>query len=327
MAVLVTGGAGYIGSHMVAELLELGIETVVFDNLSTGNRKAVLCDKFYKGDIRKPEDLEIVFSENKIDSIYHFAASSLVSESISKPLQYYNNNVCGTSVLLDAIIRHNVRNIVFSSTAAVYGETKTIPITETTPEKPKSPYGETKLAMEKMIDWTAKAFGLKYVSLRYFNACGAHKSGKIGEWRTVETHLIPIILQYVRGLRDSLKVFGNDYDTPDGTCIRDYIHVVDLIRAHSSAMEYLKNGGKSDIFNLGNEKGFSVLEIIKSAEKAVGKEISYTMAERRAGDPAVLIASNEKAKNILGWDCTIKDPVEIISDAWKFYLNHPNGYN
>ena len=327
MAVLVTGGAGYIGSHMVVELMESGIETVVFDNLSTGNRRAVLCNKFYKGDIRNSDDLNKVFNEEKIDSVIHFAASSLVGESVAEPLKYYSNNVCGTSVLLNAMIRHNVKNIVFSSTAAVYGEAETMPITENTPINPKSPYGETKLAMERMIDWVSKVSEINYISLRYFNACGANKNGEIGEWRAKETHLIPLILQYVMGLRNSLKVFGDDYDTPDGTCIRDYVHVVDLVKAHTAALKYLESGGKSDIINLGIGNGFSVLEIIKAAEKVVGKEIPYTIAGRRAGDPAVLIASNTKAKEVLSWDCKIKDPVKIIEDAWKFYLKHPNGYN
>ncbi len=327
MAVLVTGGAGYIGSHMVAELLENKIETVVLDNLSTGNREAVLCDRFYEGDIKNSSDLDKVFSENEIDSVIHFAASSLVGESMSNPLKYYNNNVCGTAVLLEAMIKYDVKNLVFSSTAAVYGETDAIPITEETPVNPKSPYGETKLAIEKMIDWTARSSGINYISLRYFNACGAHKNGRIGEWRTHETHLIPLILQYSRGLRDGFKVFGNDYDTPDGTCVRDYIHVIDLVKAHTAALVYLKSGGKSEIFNLGLGNGFSVLEIIRAAEKVIGQKIKYTVSERREGDPAVLIASNEKARKMLLWECKIKDPVEIIEDAWKFYLKHPKGYN
>ncbi|MDX1358022.1 MAG: UDP-glucose 4-epimerase GalE [Clostridia bacterium] len=326
MAVLVTGGAGYIGSHMVAELMENNIGAVVLDNLSTGNKEAVLCEKFYLGDIRNRDDLNRVFSENDIDSVIHFAASSLVGESVAQPLKYYDNNVYGTSVLLDAMISHDVRDIVFSSTAAVYGDSDEIPITEDTPVNPMSPYGETKLAMEKMIEWASRAYGMNYVSLRYFNACGAHKNGKIGEWRTNETHLIPIILQYVMGIRDSFNVFGNDYDTSDGTCIRDYIHVVDLVKAHTAALAYLKNGGKSDIFNLGIGNGFSVLEIIKAAERVVGSEILYGISKRRAGDPAVLIASNAKAKKMLSWDYGVTDPVEIITDAWNFYLNHPNGY-
>lgn len=326
MTVLVTGGAGYIGSHMTALLMEKGIDTAVIDNLSTGNREAVLCEKFYEGDIRNSDDLEKVFSENEIDSVIHFAASSLVGESISKPLEYYNNNVYGTSVLLNSLIQHKVKNLIFSSTAAVYGEAETIPITEDTPLNPRSPYGETKLAMEKMIHWVSEASGFKYVSLRYFNACGAHKSGRIGEWRENETHLIPIILQYAMGLRDVFHVFGDNYNTEDGTCIRDYIHVLDLVKAHTAALEYLKKGGVSDIFNLGMGNGFSVLEIIKASEKVIGKKISYSVSERRPGDPAVLVASNDKVKRQLGWENRITDLYEIIEDAWKFYQTQPNGY-
>lgn len=326
MTVLVTGGAGYIGSHMVAQLIEDGIDTVVLDNLSSGNKGAVLCEKFYEGDIRNTVDLERIFNENDIDSVIHFAASSLVGESILKPLKYYNNNVYGTSVLLDSIIRHDVKNLVFSSTAAVYGEVDDIPITEKTPVNPSSPYGETKLAVEKMIYWASKVSGFKYVSLRYFNACGAHKSGIIGEWREYETHLIPIILQYAMGLRENFNVFGDDYNTTDGTCIRDYIHVVDLVKAHTAALTYLQSGGLSDTFNLGIGHGFSVLEIIKAAQKVIGKNIKYSVSERREGDPAVLIASNDKVKKILKWENNIVDLNEIIKDAWKFYQNHPNGY-
>lgn len=326
MKVLVTGGAGYIGSHMIAELMEMGIEPIAFDNLSTGNRKAVLCNDFYEGDIRNPSDLDKVFSENTIDAVIHFAASSLVAESMEIPLIYYNNNVHGTATLLDAMNKYDIKNLIFSSTAAVYGETDETPITERTPVRPKNPYGETKLAIEKMIAWTAAAKGMKYVSLRYFNACGAHKSGDIGEWRNNETHLIPIILQYLMGMRKNLMVFGDDYDTPDGTCIRDYIHVVDLVKAHTAALMYLLDGGKSDIFNLGMGKGFSVLEVIKATEKATKKSVVYEVAARRAGDPAKLVASNEKAREILSWKCMTEDPVEIIKDAWNFYTRHPGGY-
>lgn len=326
MNVLVTGGAGYIGSHMIAELMENGHVPIAFDNLSTGNRKAVLCDRFYQGDIRNSVDLDRVFTENKIDAVIHFAASSLVGESMEKPLVYYNNNVHGTATLLEAMGRHGVSNIVFSSTAAVYGEADEVPISEKTPVKPKSPYGETKLAIEKMIAWASAAMGINYISLRYFNACGAHKSGNIGEWRENETHLIPIILQNILGLKKDFKVFGNDYDTPDGTCIRDYIHVMDLVRAHTAAMMYLSEGGKSDIFNLGIGKGFSVLQIIEAAESATGRKVDYTIEGRRAGDPAVLVASNEKARKILSWKSMEDDPVEIIKDAWNFYTRHPGGY-
>ncbi|MBN2557132.1 MAG: UDP-glucose 4-epimerase GalE [Clostridia bacterium] len=327
MAVLVTGGAGFIGSHMVAELIENKMDPVVLDNLSTGNKKAVTGGRLYLGDIRNPGDLDKVFSENDIESVVHFAASSIVPESMADPAKYYDNNINGTLCLLKAMERHKVGRLVFSSTAAVYGETERIPITEDCPANPKSPYGETKLAMERMIEWFSRAGTLKYVSLRYFNACGAHPSGEIGEWRPFETHLIPIILQYLLGMRDRLYVYGTDYDTKDGTCIRDYIHVSDLVRAHTAALKYLEGGNKPEIFNLGMGRGFSVLEIIKAAGEATGMPVRYETAKRRTGDPAVLIASNEKAAKILGWKTDINDPVKIISDAWNFYIRNPKGYN
>jgi UDP-glucose 4-epimerase len=311
---------------MIAELNEKGHDAIAFDNLSTGNRKAVRDNPFYEGDIRNPDDLDRVFRENKIDTVIHFAASSLVGESMTNPLKYYDNNVYGTARLLEAMGRHGIADIVFSSTAAVYGEAAEVPLSETSAVKPKNPYGETKLAMEKMISWASGAMGIRYVSLRYFNACGAHKSGDIGEWRKDETHLIPIILQNILGMRNCLKVFGNDYDTPDGTCVRDYIHVMDLASAHTAAMLYLKDGGKPDIFNLGIGKGFSVLEIIEAAKKATGHEVNFTYEGRRAGDPAILIASNDKARKVLSWEHQNDDPVEIIKDAWNFYTRHPGGY-
>jgi len=326
MRILVTGGAGYIGSHMIAELMEKGYEAVAFDNLSTGNRGAVTCSEFYEGDIRNPSDLDRALGGNEIDAVIHFAASSIVNESMSKPLEYYDNNVHGTAVLLEAMDRHDVKKIVFSSTAAVYGDSAEIPITEKTPPKPKNPYGETKLAMERMMSWASVAMGIRYVSLRYFNACGAHKNGHLGEFRKNETHLIPIILQYAMGRCEKLLVFGDDYDTPDGTCIRDYIHVMDLAAAHTAALQYIEKGGEPDIFNLGIGRGYSVLEIIKAAEMATGMKIDYEIADRRPGDPAVLVASNEKAGNMLSWKCMVNDPVEILKDAWNFYTRHPEGY-
>ena len=270
MAILVLGGAGYIGSHT-------------------------------------------------IDAVIHFAANSLVGESMMNPLKYYDNNLCGTKVLLEAMVAHNVRKIVFSSTAATYGEPVNIPILETDPTHPTNTYGETKLAMERMFHWAGKAHGLRYVSLRYFNACGAHKSGKIGEMHQPETHLIPIILQVPLGKRESVSIYGEDYDTRDGTCVRDYIHVTDLAQAHILAVEYLNRGGESDIFNLGNGVGFTVKEVIECARKVTGHPIPAISAPRRAGDPAQLVASSEKAKNILGWNPQYDDLETIIASAWNFH--------
>jgi UDP-glucose 4-epimerase len=242
------------------------------------------------------------------------------------PLKYYDNNLCGTKVLLESMLAHDIKKIVFSSTAATYGEPERVPILETDRTEPTNTYGETKLSMEKMFKWTDKAHGLKYVSLRYFNACGAHVSGEIGEAHNPETHLIPLILQVPLGKREAISIFGDDYDTKDGTCIRDYIHVTDLAQAHILAVKYLLEGNDSNIFNLGNGVGFTVNEVIETARKVTGKEIKAVMAERRAGDPAQLIASSEKARTILGWNPQHADLEEIIASAWKWHSTHPNGY-
>lgn len=328
MKILVLGGAGYIGSHTVYSLIEQGNEVIVFDNLETGHIEAVHPKaKFYKGDLRNRVHIDSVLDvEKNIDAVIHFAANSLVGESMINPLKYYDNNLCGTKVLLESLIAHNIKNIVFSSTAATYGEPKHTPILEDDPTDPTNCYGETKKAMERMFYWTQQAHGLKYVSLRYFNACGAHISGKIGEAHNPETHLIPIILQAANGTRDHISIFGTDYNTPDGTCIRDYIHVTDLAQAHILAVKYLLNGGESNIFNLGNGVGFSVREVIETAKKVTGKEIKVIEEERRAGDPAILIASSDKAKNSLGWKPEYNDLSTIIETAWKWHSTHLNGY-
>lgn len=327
MKVLVLGGAGYIGSHTVKALCEENIDVVVADNLVTGHIEAVDSRaKFYKGDIRDINFLDDLFSKEKIDAVIHFAAYSLVGESVTDPLKYYDNNLCGTKVLLESMVKNNVDKIVFSSTAATYGEPENIPILESDRTEPTNPYGETKLSMEKMFKWTANAHGLRFVSLRYFNACGADESGKIGEAHNPETHLIPIILQVSNGQREFVSIFGNDYPTKDGTCIRDYIHVTDLAQAHILAVKYLMNGGNSDIFNLGNGVGFSVREVIETARKVTGHPIPVKDVERRAGDPAQLIASSEKAKKVLGWKPEHDSLEEIIASAWNWHKNHPNGY-
>ncbi|NMF03163.1 UDP-glucose 4-epimerase GalE [Clostridium beijerinckii] len=328
MSILVCGGAGYIGSHTVHELVKQNKDVIIVDNLQSGHMKAVNPKaKFYKGDIRDSEFLDKVFSENKIDAIIHFAANSLVGESMEKPLLYFNNNVYGMQILLESMVKHDIKNIVFSSTAAVYGEPKKIPISEDDETNPTNTYGETKLTMEKMMKWVSKANGINYVSLRYFNAAGALEDGSIGEDHSPESHLIPLILQVPLGKREAITVFGEDYDTPDGTCIRDYIHVLDLADAHIKAVEYLQNGNESNIFNLGNGIGFSVKEMIDSAKEATSEEIKVVVGERRAGDPARLIASNEKAQKILGWTPKYTDVKAIIKTAWTWHKNNPNGYD
>ncbi|MFC2637440.1 UDP-glucose 4-epimerase GalE [uncultured Mitsuokella sp.] len=327
MAILVCGGAGYIGSHAVHQLVERGEDVVIIDNLQTGHRGALNpAAKFYEGDIRDPKALDKVFMENRIEAVVHFAANSLVGESVEKPLLYFNNNVYGMQVLLEAMVRHHVGAIVFSSTAAVYGEPKRIPILEDDETNPTNPYGETKRTMEKMMKWVSRANGIRYVSLRYFNAAGALEDGSIGEAHTTETHLIPLILQVPLGKRDHITVFGTDYATPDGTCLRDYIHVIDLADAHLLAIDYLRKGGESDVFNLGNGHGFSVREMIETAKNVTGKAIKVEYGGRRAGDPAQLIASSEKARKVLGWNPHYADVAKIIGTAWTWHKKHPNGY-
>lgn len=328
MTILVLGGAGYIGSHTVYALIEKGVDVVVIDNMETGHIEAVHEKaRFYKGDIRDRAFVDSVLDKEKIDAVIHFAANSLVGESMVNPLKYYDNNVNGTKVLLQSMVAHGLDKIVFSSTAATYGEPEKVPILETDRTEPTNTYGETKLAMEKMFKWTDRAHGLKYVSLRYFNACGAHISGKIGEAHSPETHLIPLILQVPLGQREYISIFGDDYDTSDGTCIRDYIHVTDLAQAHILAVDYLMKGNESNIFNLGNGVGFTVKEVIDTARKVTGHEIPARIAERRAGDPARLIASSDKARQVLLWKPEHADLEEIISTAWNWHKNHPNGYN
>lgn len=329
MNVLVLGGAGYIGSHTVYELIDNGHDVFVIDNLETGYKQAIHPKaKFYEGDLRDKQFLNSVFKQiPNVDCVIHFAANSLVGESMQNPLKYYDNNLLGTKVLLEAMLENNIKNIVFSSTAATYGEPQNIPILETDNTNPTNTYGETKLAMEKMFKWVSKAHDLKYVSLRYFNACGAIQGANIGEAHNPETHLIPIILQVANGTRDKISIFGDDYPTKDGTCIRDYIHVTDLAQAHILAMDYLLRGGQSDIFNLGNGFGFTVKEVIQTAEKVIGKKINSVISERRAGDPAVLVASSDKAKNVLGWKPKFDSLEYIVESAWKWHKSNPNGFN
>ncbi|RJE87651.1 UDP-glucose 4-epimerase GalE [Paenibacillus sp. 1011MAR3C5] len=326
MAVLVTGGAGYIGSHTVAALLERGEDIVVLDNLQQGHKEALLGGKLYVGDLRDAEVLDRVFTENEIDAIIHFAANSLVGESMKLPGKYYHNNVYGTLCLLEKMNEYNVKKIVFSSTAATYGEPEQVPIDEYDRTLPTNAYGETKLAMEKMMQWFDTAHEIKSISLRYFNAAGAHDSGKIGEDHRPETHLVPIVLEAALGKRPHISVFGDDYDTPDGTCIRDYIHVSDLADAHVLAVDRLRTGADSSVYNLGNGQGFSVKEVIEIARTVTGKEIPALIEPRRAGDPAVLVASSERARSELGWAPSRSELKHIITSAWNWHASRPNGY-
>lgn len=327
MAILVLGGAGYIGSHAVDQLVNKGYEVVVVDSLFTGHKAAVHEKaKFYEGDIRDKEFLNNVFEQESIDGVMHFAAFSLVGESVEKPLMYFNNNVYGMQVLLEVMKDHDVKHIVFSSTAATYGEPEVVPISEDMPTNPKNPYGESKLMMEKMMKWCDNAYGMKYVALRYFNVAGAKADASIGEDHDPETHLVPIILQVALGQRDSLKIFGDDYATPDGTCIRDYVQVEDLIAAHILALEYLKAGNPSNAFNLGSNDGYSVKEMLEAARAVTGKEIPAEVVPRRAGDPAQLVAASEKARSILGWKPAYTDIKDIIRTAWNWHVSHPHGY-
>lgn len=326
MAVMVAGGAGYIGSHTVAELLQRGQEVVVVDSLVKGHKQAVLGGKLYIGDIRDAEFMDSVFSENGIDSVIHFAADIEVGLSMADPLSFYRNNVYTVICMLESMKKHGVRNIVFSSTAAVYGYPKAIPINEDSEKNPVNPYGETKLTVEKMLRWCDEAYGIKWAAPRYFNAAGAHESGRIGEDHDPESHLIPIILQAAMGKRKSIKVFGQDYDTPDGTCIRDYIHVTDLADAHILALDYLKNGGKSTSFNLGSGNGYSVMEVIQKVKEVTGNDFRVDMSPRREGDPARLVADSGKARAVLGWRPNNEDIGKIIESAWKWHTSHPNGF-
>lgn len=327
MTILVLGGAGYIGSHAVDQLISRGYEVAVVDNLLTGHRQAIHSKaRFYEGDVRDKAFMQSVFQKEDIEGVLHFAASSLVGESVEKPLKYFNNNVYGMQVLLEVMKEFDVKNIVFSSTAATYGEPEESPIRETTPTNPKNPYGESKLMMEKMMKWCDNAYGMRYVALRYFNVAGAKSDASIGEDHDPETHLVPIILQVALGQREALAIFGDDYDTPDGTCIRDYVHVEDLINAHILALEYLKAGNESNVFNLGSNNGYSVKEMLEAARKVTQKEILAKVAPRRAGDPSTLVASSEKAKEILGWEPNYTTIEEIIQTAWDWHVSHPNGY-
>lgn len=324
MKVLVIGGAGYIGSVTNDALIEQGHEVVVLDNLSRGHAQSVNEKaEFVTGDFGVAADLEKAFAHNP-DAVMHFAALSLVGESVEKPALYFENNVAKAWTLLDTMLAKGVKHIVFSSTAAVYGQPERVPIDEDAAQVPTNPYGDSKLTFEKMMKWYAGAYGLSYASLRYFNAAGATEQR--GEDHTPETHVIPVVLQVAAGKRENVQIFGEDYDTADGTCVRDYIHVSDLAEAHLLALQHIRKHGGGHIFNLGSEAGFSVKEVIDVARKVTGHPIPAQVGPRRAGDPAKLVASSAKIREQLGWKPKKSDLATIIGDAWKWHNNHPNGY-
>ncbi|MCM0598286.1 UDP-glucose 4-epimerase GalE [Periweissella fabalis] len=328
MAILVLGGAGYIGSHMVDRLIENGRDVVVVDNLVTGHRQAVPASvPFYEVDIRDKAALSAVFDQEEIEAVVHFAASSIVPESMANPLKYFDNNTGGMITLLEVMEAHNVKNIVFSSTAATYGVPEHSPIKETDPQVPINPYGESKLQMEHIMRWADVANGTKWVALRYFNVAGAKADGSIGEDHSPETHLVPVILQVAAGQREKIQMFGDDYNTPDGFNVRDYVHVVDLADAHILALDYLAQGNPSNQFNLGSSTGFSVKEMVEAAREATGETIPAEVAPRREGDPDTLIAASDKARDVLGWQPQYDDVKEIIKTAWTWTKAHPNGYD
>lgn len=326
MKVLVPGGAGYIGSHTVLELIDRGYEVVVLDNLQKGHRKAVDCE-FVQADLLDKDKVSEILKKHKVEAVIHFAANSLVGESMERPDSYFRNNDVGGLNLLDAMKENGVKYLVFSSTAATYGEPENIPILETDPTIPTNPYGETKLVFEKIMKWYDKAFGIKHMILRYFNVAGAHSSGRIGEDHDPETHLIPLVLKTALGIREDIRLFGTDYDTEDGTCIRDYIHVTDLADAHILALENMVSKNRSNIYNLGNGNGFSVKQIIDAAREVTGCSIKTVNTDRRPGDPPVLIASSEKIQKELEWSPKFNDINTIIDSAWKWHKENPKGFN
>lgn len=321
MAILVCGGAGYIGSHVNKQLNREGYETIVFDNLVYGHREAVKWGTFAEGDLADEAEIEAVFSAHEIDAVFHFAAYAYVGESVTEPEKYYYNNVVNTLNLLKVMKRHGCNKLIFSSTCATYGEPEKVPITEDMPQNPINPYGMTKLTVERILKDYQKAYGLQSAVLRYFNAAGADPDGEIGESHHPETHLIPLVLDAASGKREDIKVFGTDYNTPDGSCVRDYIHVADLADVHIRALHYLEEGNPGDFFNLGNTIGTSVLEVVESVKRVTGKEFPVTLSDRRQGDPARLVGSSDKARKVLGWEPKYGEIDVIVAHAWKWHEN------
>lgn len=325
MAILVTGGAGYIGSVVVEDLVNAGEQVSVLDNLSRGHREAVSAGaQFYEGNIGDKDLVRRICDENKITAVMHFSAFAYVGESVSKPDIYYQNNTFQTIAFLDALLDCGVKNLVFSSTCASYGEPQYVPIDEKHPQSPANPYGWSKLFVEQILKDYSSAFGLTFVALRYFNACGATETH--GEHHDPETHIIPLVLEAAIGKRQYVSIFGGDYPTPDGTAIRDYIHVSDISSAHLAAVRYLKDGGKPEFINLGNGQGYSVLEVVEAARKVTGKPIEANIEPRREGDPSRLIADASKARDVLGWELKFRDLESIIESAWQWHQANPDGY-
>ena len=322
--VLVTGGAGYIGTHMVKALMEAGHHPVTLDNLSNGHRKLLPGGAFYEGDVADRSVLDTIFNAHAIDAVMHFAGFIEVGESTQKPLKYYQNNCAATMTLFDAMLHHNVKRFIFSSTAAVYGEPQTQKIRETHPCTPINPYGESKLFVEKILHNLGLANGMRFVALRYFNAAGADPSGKTGELHHPETHLIPLVLEAASGKRPDIKIFGTDYPTPDGSCLRDYVHVTDLAQAHLLSLNHLMEGGASNIYNLGNSQGHSVQEVIQAARTVTGLQIPAVASQKRPGDPAVLVADSSRIRNELGWQPIYEDLERIIETAWSWARHIPH---
>jgi len=325
--ILVAGGAGYIGSHMVYRLIEKGYDVVVADNLSTGFRQAVHPQaRFYQGDTRNREFLRTLFQKESIDAVIHMDAFSIVPESMEDPLKYFDNNVIGVITLLEVMQEFKIDKIIFSTTASVYGAPEQVPITEDAKKLPINPYGESKLMMERIMHWVDQSSDIKYVALRYFNAAGAHPNGLIGEAHAKETHLIPNILKAALDSSLTFNIFGDDYNTPDGTNVRDYVHILDLADAHILALKYLEDGGNSTAFNLGSSQGYSVKEILEEARNVTGKKIAAQVSPRRLGDPDILVADSSKARHILGWQPQYENVHDIIATAWSWHRQHPNGY-
>lgn len=327
MKVLVVGGAGFIGGVTVRNLLAEGYEVLIFDNLSSGHKEIVpKSTQLIIGDLRNYDEINNVFKKFKIDAVMHFAAYTIVPESVENPKKYVDNNIFSTVNLLHAMVENNVKKFIFSSSAAVYGDPMEIPIREDSVTLPTNPYGETKLIVEQILKWYDRAYGIKYVSLRYFNAAGADLGNDIGEDRAVETHLIPLILKAGSGEKDCVDIYGTDYTTRDGTCIRDYIHVKDLASAHVLALKKLEKGGESAIYNLGSEKGFTVNEVVKAAREITKVNIKANDCPRRAGDSEKLIASSARIKKDLGWTQKYSSIEQIVSDTWEWMKRHPRGY-